>query len=137
MDVLAEPPWADATQFINHAQAAHINRGVPGLCPLDVEPHNILQCSGFYSLEAAKRDLEGSLPAAVVGCILERCRELAVPEAFMVRQELVQLKKVFLILAQEAAHVERQLKRLCVFHYCDLLHTPAEAPEHQRYVHLS
>eukprot|EP00668_Euglena_longa_P032816 GGOE01042270.1.p1 GENE.GGOE01042270.1~~GGOE01042270.1.p1 ORF type:complete len:634 (+),score=101.69 GGOE01042270.1:23-1903(+) len=136
LEAMSHPPWVDPEQFVCNVRTSHV-RNVLGLCPLDVEPHNILQCSGFYSLQATKRDFENSLPKVVVDWILECCRQQSLPEAFNVRRELVHFKKVCLILAQEGAHIERQLKRLCVFHYCDLLHTPSEAPEHQRYVSLS
>ena len=130
------PPWDDADAFHTHVRAQHRSLS-KGPCVLDVGLDNILGFSGFSSFETACLDLRSTLPPHVAAQVVALCEVHGVPDAFRVRRELVNFKKVCLLVAQDAADLELSLKRLCVYFFCDLVRTRREAPEHRRYVSLS
>merc|ERR1712048_1280702 len=67
------------------------------------------------SYELVQRDLEAVFSSALAGHVDSTLRRLEVPEAFFIRQELVNFKKVMLYLHEQGLSLERSLAQLNTF----------------------
>lgn len=87
---------------------------IPGSNILEVSPGNAWSyaCGSF---ELVQRDLRAVLPAALADDVELLLRRLGVPEAFTVRTELVNYKKVMLYVHQQGVLLERSLAQLNTF----------------------
>ena len=81
---------------------------------LAVTPDNILSyCCGTWTL--VEKDIVAVLPPALAKTVLDLLGTLGVREAFRVREELVNYKKVLLHVHQRGLDVERRLAQLASF----------------------
>lgn len=87
---------------------------LPGQHVLEVTPDNVVNynCGAFWLVQ---RDLEAVLPSAHARQALQLLRSAGVPEAFHVREELVNYKKVCLHVHQQGVLLERSLSQLATF----------------------
>eukprot|EP00854_Cymbomonas_tetramitiformis_P012148 gene12148-14354_t len=136
MDPLVEDfeTWRDPDAFHLHVRQCRAH--VAGPCVLDVNMNNILEFPGFSTFSIAKADLEACLPSKIVSTIETICGDHGIWSAFSVRKEMINFKKVLLHIMQDAFVLEKQLKRLCVFFFCDLVPTdeePEDTEEQNRY----
>ena len=75
---------------------------------------------------------------ADVRFIEETCRSAGVHNAFHLRRELVNLKKVCQHILEDAKQTERELKQLTTFYYNDIVQTDREGFYHsKRYADIS
>lgn len=125
----------DAAAFEARARAIEAAAGKPSV--YDVTRTNILSYSqGAYRLVLA--DLQRVLPADAAGTAAAVCEAAGVADAYAIRRELVNLKKVLLHLFQAGVREDRTLAQLLTFFHCDLL-APTRAAsvvlsaEQQRY----
>merc|ERR1719265_2331936 len=89
---------------------------IAGPCVLDVTVANINDyCCGSFAL--VERDLRAVLPAPLAQAAIDLAEECQVPEAFRVREELVNFKKVMLHVHQQGSLLERSLARVATFFY--------------------
>ncbi|CAK0819959.1 unnamed protein product [Prorocentrum cordatum] len=94
--------------------AEAIRSRIPGPDVLAVTPDNILSyCCGNWAL--VEKDIVAVLPQALARTVLDLLGTLAVREAFRVREELVNYKKVLLHVHQRGLDVERRLAQLASF----------------------
>eukprot|EP00936_MAST-01D_sp_MAST-1D-sp1_P000855 g855.t1 len=106
----------------------------PGPCPLDVDVDSIKNCSmGSYAM--VERELR-LLPADLVPQALAICSDAHVEEAFCVRRELINFKKVQLTMFKAATTLERSLRQLVAFFRQSVYDTASRSivhsPQHSR-----
>ena len=118
---LPSSDWAmrcEAEEWEAHVRDAAARR-VHGLCVLDVAPKNILSYNqGAFRLVST--DLEAVLPREMAAGALDVCRAAALPAAFDLRRNLVNLKKVLLHSWHAAEPLERELRQLSTFWRVDM-----------------
>eukprot|EP00929_Paragymnodinium_shiwhaense_P115874 TRINITY_DN85028_c0_g1_i1.p1 TRINITY_DN85028_c0_g1~~TRINITY_DN85028_c0_g1_i1.p1 ORF type:complete len:656 (+),score=152.50 TRINITY_DN85028_c0_g1_i1:64-2031(+) len=89
-------------------------RKVPGPSVFDATPSNINDyCCGSFSL--IERDVNAVLPQALAGDVIALLREVKLPDAFRLREELINYKKVLLHDHHEGLAIERTLAQLTAF----------------------
>jgi len=111
--------WAlesDAAAWEAYARAACEAR-VPGECVLDASPKTILSYEqGNLSLVA--RDLTAVFPPTLAREALETCDAAGLGDAFDLRRNVVNLKKVLLHSWHAAEPLEKELRQLSTFFRC-------------------
>ena len=111
--------WAlesDAAAWEAYARAACEAR-VPGDCVLDASPKTILSYEqGNLSLVA--RDLTAVFPPTLAREALETCDAAGLGDAFDLRRNVVNLKKVLLHSWHAAEPLEKELRQLSTFFRC-------------------
>ena len=134
-------------EFERHVRA--VTASTPGPCPYDLDLQNIRNSpQGNFGL--VMRDLRAVFPEESDGSkandgvsedvrfIEETCRSAGVHNAFHLRRELVNLKKVCQHILEDAKQTERELKQLTTFYYNDIVQTDREGFYHsKRYADIS
>ena len=97
---------------------------LPGANVLDVDAHNIVvyACGAW---ELVERDVQQVLPGQASAAVLAWLREVQVPQAFALRNELCNLKKAAFYVMQQTVTLERQLAQLATFFHEE--HEPTAA----------
>ena len=105
---------------------------VPGPCVLDLSEENILSFGqGDWSL--VERDIRAAFSSDLADLILN-CFKDVVQTCLAVRRELINYKKLCLHMWQAGAAVEKDLRQLASFFYCELVNGKAPDARRQRYV---
>ncbi|CAE8610782.1 unnamed protein product, partial [Polarella glacialis] len=87
---------------------------IPGPHVLEVKPENIGNyCCGSFDL--IERDVAAVLSPGLANEALALLRSLGLPEAFQMREELVNYKKVLLHVHQQSSEMEVSLNQLTAF----------------------
>ena len=123
--------WPEQAAFQKYVRDLKLSGG----CTLDVTPANILT----YSCSSAMvdRDLEATLPAAACAAVKSVLQQQhSLQNAFQVRRELCNFKKVCLNIFQEGKLIEKDLRQLAAFFFVDQITFGSETPEHKQYSEL-
>ncbi|CAL1142046.1 unnamed protein product [Cladocopium goreaui] len=108
---------------------------VPGPCVLDLSEENILSFGqGDWSL--VERDIRAAFSSDLADLILN-CFKDVVQTCLAVRRELINYKKLCLHMWQAGAAVEKDLRQLASFFYCELVNGKAPDARRQRYVEIA
>lgn len=119
VDATSWPSWPDSDTIRTRCAT------LPGAHVLDVDTHNIvIYACGVWEL--VERDVRHVLPPQASAAVLASLRKLRVPEAFALRNELCNMKKVAFYQMQQTNVLERQLAQLATFFHGE--HVSVEAP---------
>ena len=115
--------WAlscDAASWEAHARASCVSRAVSSECVVDVSPKTILNfAQGSHALVEA--DVRAVFPPRLASLALRAIARVArLPEAFALRRNVVNLKKVLLHGWHESEPLEKELRRMSTFWRSDM-----------------
>ncbi|CAK9010297.1 unnamed protein product [Durusdinium trenchii] len=126
--------WEGADESAESALRERLARLVPGKCVLELTEENILSYGqGDWSL--IERDLFAAFSADLAHFLLNCFREL-VQTCLVVRRELINYKKLCLHMWQAGSLLEKDLRQLASFFYCELV-KGSNSPEQERYVNIA
>lgn len=108
---------------------------MPGPCVVDVSEENIL-CYGVGDWTLIDRDLRAAFGEEVAEQ-LATCLHEPVAASLAVRRELINYKKLCLHMWQRGLVVEKDLRQLASFFYCDLINDEPPLEKRARYATLS
>jgi hypothetical protein len=114
--ILDVPLHQEATGLLEHFAQGRSARCVAIL--LAVKPcHSYAGRTGSYDLVVA--DLNRALPDVLARAVRELFERIGIHRAYQIRREVVNLKKVCLLICEDADSVHRELKQLRTFFYSD------------------
>lgn len=107
---------------------------VPGPCVLDLSEENILSFGqGDWSL--VERDIKAAFSSDLANLILD-CFKDVVQTCLAVRRELINYKKLCLHMWQAGTALEKDLRQLASFFYCELVGKAPDA-RRRRYIDIA
>ena len=112
--------YADAAEFEAHVRACTVS--IPKPCPFDADERNIyIAPQGSFDLVRKDLNLVFAENPEYVRAIEEVCIAEGVHDAFSLRRELVNLKKVYQYFMEQSKALERSFKQLATFFFNDIL----------------
>ena len=118
------------------AHVRETTRRIPGPCTLDLSAQNVYRFSGYSSFSCTMNEFKQTLPEWLCRRIEKCCAYFGVHDAFAVRRELVSFKKLCLHLYHRVQKTDHTLRQYSSLFFCDIVTTPVDSPEHQRYSKL-
>ena len=124
-----------AWQFFNEDDLRQKLSKVPGPCVLDLSEENVLSFGqGDWSL--VERDISVAFSTTLAEVLLNSFKDV-VQTCLAVRRELINYKKLCLHMWQAGSAVEKDLRQLASFFYCELVTGKAPDARRRRYVEIA
>lgn len=124
-----------AWQFFNEDDLRQKLSKVPGPCVLDLSEENVLSFGqGDWIL--VERDISVAFSTTLAEVLLNSFKDV-VQTCLAVRRELINYKKLCLHMWQAGSAVEKDLRQLASFFYCELVTGKAPDARRRRYVEIA